>query len=119
VQTPTAPSRIAASDNATDITGRTIQITESKRAGTRQPGSSDPGSGRSLPMITMSARAAIPNPSSTARAASFGTPGTPSSERPHQGMVSEKKIAVPTATATRRGDRPPARMAPMTTTTTR
>ena len=38
-------------------------------------------------MITTSATAAIPNASSTTRAASTGTSGRPSRDRPHQGMV--------------------------------
>jgi hypothetical protein len=61
----------------------------------------------------------IPNPSSTTRATSAGTPGWASSDRPHQGMVSAKNTPVPAAMATRCRERPSARIAPMTTTTAR
>ena len=74
---------------------------------------------RSRAMITMSATAAIPKASSTTLAASTGTSGWPSRDRPHQGMVRAKNAAVPAASAIRRGERPSARIAPMTTTTTR
>jgi len=70
-------------------------------------------------MITMSATAAIPKASSTTLAASTGMSGWASRDRPHQGTVRAKNAAVAAAMATRRGERPSARIAPMTTTTTR
>ena len=66
-----------------------------------------------------SATAAIPKASCTTRAASSGTACRSTRDCPHQGMVRAKKTAVPAASTTRRGDRPSAAIAPMTTTTTR
>jgi hypothetical protein len=69
-------------------------------------------------MITTSATAAIPKASCTTLAASTGTPARPSRDWPHQGTVRAKNAAVATATAIRGRERPSARIAPMTTTTT-
>jgi hypothetical protein len=60
----------------------------------------------------------MPKASCTTRAARAGTAWWFSRDWPHQGMVSAKKIAVATAMATRRGERPSARIAPMATITT-
>jgi hypothetical protein len=69
--------------------------------------------------MTRSASAAIPNASWQILATRVGTPGWPSRDWPHHGMVRAKKTAATAAMATRRGERPSARTAPMTTTTTR